>query len=148
MSWKNTFLIWWPKTKKGVVWWCDTLMYVILTWGVHFSQILFVWCDFFGPVGLVYWAWKNVFCDWNKSRKRCYVNTTSEIKTSGIEISLWVVWSHLITHTKKRNRWVIQFVVTPPPCRLTCSFSSTLFAIGSRDNLRDINYCCSCTEYD
>jgi hypothetical protein len=27
-----------PKQKKSVVWWCDTLMHVILTWGLIISM--------------------------------------------------------------------------------------------------------------
>ncbi len=70
---------------------------------VHFSQVLFVWCDFFGLVGLVYQAWKNVLCEWSKSRKRCYVNTAGETKTSGTEISLWVAVLSNLSHQKTKQ---------------------------------------------
>jgi hypothetical protein len=62
-----------------------------------------VWCDFFGLVGLVYWAWKNVLCKWSKSRKRCYVNTTGETKTSGAQISLWVAVLSNLSHQKTKQ---------------------------------------------
>lgn len=113
---------------------------------VHFSQVLFVWCDFFGLVGLVYQAWKNVLCEWSKSRKRCYVNTAGETKTSGTEISLWVAVLSNLSHQKTKQMG--DSVCCYPPPKLTCSSSSILSATGSRDNLGDNSCCCSCTEYD